>query len=373
MRILYVRNAFSYDFGGAERLVVHFGKEALLNDIETIVVSRQSSLLAYAQVQGVPTIRSWWWSRQNWSGWRVIGFPVYVFWQIILFFWYLQLILRTKPTSVHLMSKDDFIAGTFAAKLLNKTIVWTDPADLKHLFRNHRSWCKNPIGKLVYISAKLADKVTLVSDSERKLIEVSLGRNVPKNFEVIHVAGKDESAKPVKRTDKSVVFCSTSRLVIAKGIQEIISAFNDKRVAGLDYELWLVGDGPDKEQFVTQADGNVKIKFIGQTAQPLEYVVASDVFVQPTHHEGFSLSLAEAAMLGKPMIASNVGGNPELVNEANGILFEVKNVDELVEAIITLGKDRKLREKLGAQARKDYKEKFDFSVIYKKKFMKIYR
>ena len=373
MRILYVRNAFSHDFGGAERLVVHFAKEALLNDMEALVVSRQKSLLAYAESLEVPHTTGWWWSQQDWSGWRVLGFPIYVLWQIVLFFWYLQLIVRTKPSSVHLMSKDDFIAGTFAGRLLGKTVVWTDCADLKHLFRNHRTWFKNPVGKLVYLSAKFANVVTLVSNSEQALIEESLGKKVPSNFEVIHTAGKDESATPVERPKNTVIFCSTSRLVIAKGIQEIIAAFNSNEIKGLGYELWLVGDGPDKEQFLAEAKGNNSIKFIGQTPQPLSYVIASDVFVQPTHHEGFSLSLAEAAMLGKPMIASNVGGNPELVNETNGILFTVKDVPDLIQAVLTLGKDANLREKLGKQARKDYKEKFDFAVIYKQKFLKIYR
>lgn len=373
MRILYVRNAFSHDFGGAERLVVHFGKEALLNDIEALVVSRQKSLLAYAESQNVPFAKGWWWSWQDWSGWRVVGFPVYVLWQLVLFFWYVQFILRTKPTTVHLMSKDDFIAGTLAARFLGKTVVWTDCADLKHLFRNHGVWYKNPIGKLVYLAAKAANLVTLVSNSEQALIEESLGKTVPNNFKVIHVAGKDEAATPVERPKNAVIFCSTSRLVIAKGIQEIIAAFNSEEVRKTGYKLWLVGDGPDKEQLVSEAGGNENIVFIGQTPQPLSYVLASDVFVQPTHHEGFSLSLAEAAMLGKPMIASNVGGNPELVNSENGILFSVKDVSELIDAVLKLGKDAALREKLGKQARKNYKEKFDFAVIYKQKFISVYK
>jgi glycosyltransferase involved in cell wall biosynthesis len=92
----------------------------------------------------------------------------------------------------------------------------------------------------------------------------------------------------------------------------------------------------------------------------------------PTYHEGFSLSLTEAAMLGKPIIATEVGGNPELVNSANGILIHSKNVSDLLDAMNQLGNDKERRIKLGEQARKDYKEKFDFSRVFKERFIPLY-
>jgi glycosyltransferase involved in cell wall biosynthesis len=374
-RVLVVRNAFVYDFGGAERLAIHLARELRLNKIDAIIVSRQPRLLAYADAQGVPNFRAWWWSRQDWSGKKVLLFPIYFGWQLVLTVWYVQLIIRLKPDAVHLLSKDDFIAGTFAARLLGKRVIWSDPADLKHVFRNNRVWYKNPVGKLTYVASKLASTITLVSFSEKKLVGESLVHPLPPRFTVIHTAGRDETVVPVKRKEEdldAVVFCSTSRLVIAKGIGELVESFSRLSKNSNKYRLWLVGDGPDKGLFEKQANGDPYIVFVGHTEQPLTYLAASDIYVHPTYHEGFSLSLAEGAMLGKPMIATNVGGNPELVNEGNGLLTTVKDVDSFYEAMLKLGENEDLRKRLGAQARKDYVNNFDFAHIVREKIMPLY-
>jgi glycosyltransferase involved in cell wall biosynthesis len=375
MKVLVVRNAASYDFGGAERLAVHIAKELELNGIEAMVVSRHKQLLRYAQSTRAVYKKGWWWGQQSWSGTRALWFPVYLLWQGILTIWYLQLILRTHPDILHLMSKDDFIAGTLAARLLNKGVVWTDPADLKHVFRNHNIWYKNPIGKLVYAISPLAGSVTLVSESERILITESVGHPLPENFIVMHIAGKDEKVEAERRKpeDKdAVIFCATSRLVIAKGIGDLIEAFNELTKNSDNYRLWLVGNGPDEERFRAEAKGNIYITFLGHSDKPLAYVAAADVFVHPTHHEGFSLSLAEAAMLSKPMIATNVGGNPELVNDNNGLLVPVKDPAAFCAAMRELGGDQNLRERLGKNARHDYVTKFDFSTIVKETLVTLY-
>jgi len=267
------------------------------------------------------------------------------------------------------MGKDDFIAGTVAGRLLGKGVVWTDPADLKHIFLNHAIWYKNPVGKLVYLVSHLAHAIMLVSKSEIQLTSESVGHALPKNFVVMYSTGKDEVVEhPQARNaaDKNaVIFCATSRLVEAKGISDLVQAFNKLVKDSDNYRLWLVGNGPDEERFHAEAKGNNYITFVGHSDKPLTYVAAADVFVHPTHHEGFSLALAESAMLGKPMIATNVGGNPELVTKDNGILVPLKDSDALCKAMQTLGQDRQLRERLGAQARRDYTAHYNFANIVK--------
>lgn len=375
MKILIIRNAFSHDFGGAERLAVHLAQELALNDIAPLVVSRQQKLLDYASSSNVPILRGWWWSQQNWSGRLALLFPLYLIWEFLLFCWYVNIITRYPVNAVHIMSKDDFIAATFAAKLLRKRVIWTDPADLKHIFANHKKWHKNPVGKLVYLASMHADYIGLVSHSEQSLIEDSLGGNIPANFHVMHIAGKDELVTPIVRSIEdrdAVVFCSTSRLVKAKGIGELIEGFNRLSRDDNRFRLWLVGDGPDKDIFTKQAKGNKYINFIGHSKTPLRYVAAADVFVHPTHHEGFSLSLTEAAMLGKPMVATRVGGNPELVNKQNGMLVPAKDPESLYEAMKKIGTDSSMRLRLGRAARTDYREKFDFSTIVSRQLIPLY-
>ena len=374
MNILIVRNAYIQDFGGAERLSTHLAEELRAGGYPAILVSRQPRLLEYAKNKNIPTVKGWWWSRQDWHGAGLLLFPVYIIWQILLVMWYLLIIKKHRIDAIHLLSKDDFIAGTIAGKILRKKVIWTDCADLKHVLKNNHTWYKNPVGKLVFWASKKADAVCLVSNSEKRLIEKSVASPLPDNYIVVHIAAKRQMAKPIKRiaADRNaVIFCSTSRLVEAKGIGELIAAYSSIEKSG-DFRLWLVGDGPDEKHFRKMANGVKTIVFVGHTTSPLPLVSASDIFVQPTHHEGFSLSLTEAAMLGKPMIATNVGGNPEIVNDKNGMLVPVKNAGQLSEAMLKLGKNKPLQLKLGKRAAVDYSSSFDFSKIVKTKIISIY-
>ena len=374
MKIVIVRNAYSYDFGGGERFPVHFAQELNKLGNKTLVVSAQKRLLQYAAEQGVASHKALWWSRQNWSGLRVLLTPIYIMWQCVLTVWYISLLFRERPDVLHLQSKDDFIAGTIAGRLLKRRIIWTDHADLKHVFKNHQIWYKNPIGKIVYACSRWAHAVTLVSESEGRLIIEDLGHALPHNFTVIHNGVSEQHIKSIKRAPKdenSVIFCSTSRLVTAKGIGELLLAFQQFK-PDEDVRLWLIGDGPEKKRFVTEARGDSRIVFWGHQENPLPLLSAADVFLQPTHHEGFSLSIVEATMLGKALIVTNVGGNPEIADSSNALLVQPKDDHELFQAMHRLFMDKKLREKLSAGSRKRFQEGFDFRIIVKERFMPLY-
>lgn len=373
MKVLIIRNSFEHNFGGAERLAVLVGEELKKNELDPVVISRQSRLLTFADAQGIKHHKGLWWAQQNWSGVMALLFPIYLLWQLVLFFWYIGLMLRHRPDAVHAMSKDDFIAATLAGKLLGKPVFWTDPADLKHLFANHHIWYKNPVGKLVYIVSKLANVVTLVSKSEQALIEESLHHPTPANFRVVYMVGRDEIVKPIERNEKdAIIFCATSRLVVAKGIGELIDAFNQVSRENPTYRLWIVGDGPDAEQFHAQAKDNQAIEFLGHQDNPLQYLAAADIYVHPTHHEGFSLALAEAAMLAKPIIATNVGGNPELVGDKNGLLVPIKDATALAAAMRQLAGDASDRATMGEHARDDFVDKFDLAKVIKEEIIPLY-
>ncbi len=373
-RLAVIRNAYSYDFGGAERLAAHIAQEAQTNGWTSYVVTHQEQLLRYAASLGLVTNTGWWWSRQNWGGKRALLFPIYIVWQLCLLGWYLQLFLQLKIDAVHIMSRDDFIAATLAAKILGKHVIWTDTADLKYIYKNMTVWYKNPVGRLVRFVGRWARAIILVSYSEKALIEKELSQTLPANYSVIHIAGRDEKVKPRARSaadKKAVIFCATSRMVTAKGIGELIEAFRRLSPEYPNVRLWLLGDGPERSRFEAMAD-NPHIVFVGHTNKPLEYLAASDVFVHPSYHEGFSLAIAEAAMLGKPMVVTDIGGNPELVNQGNGILIPIKNADALYQAMCSLVNNPALRQKLGQAARQDYVTKFDFATIMKKEIVPLY-
>lgn len=374
-KILIIRNAYAHDFGGGERFPVELANELKNHGYNPIIISRSPKLLDFAKSRQITTIKGWWWSHQDFSGIKTALFPLYLIWQLLLTAWYSGLIIKFRPEVVHPQSRDDFIAATLAGKLSAKRVIWTDHADLKYVWQNHRVWYKNPVGKLVYFVSRFADTITLVSRSEQKLIEEQLGNPLPEKFRVIHNGVRTPNIRPMKRNpeDKdAVVFVATSRLVTAKGIGELIEAFkqiDDKS----NVRLWLLGEGPEAEKYQKQAAGHEHISFLGFPENALSYVAAADIFVHPSYHEGFSISLVEAAALGKPIIACNVGGNPEIVKDRqNGLLIPPKDVTALSKAMAELMADQRLRQQYGLVAKRTYQENFVFEQIVAERFVPLY-
>ncbi len=375
MRVLIVRNSYSFNFGGAERLAVSIASELQRHSVEPIVVSRQERLLGFATKRIVRAHKGFWWSHQDWSGFWLLLLPVYVLWQVVLVFWYLHLVLRYRLDVLHLMSRDDFIAGTIAGRLCRRPVVWTDCADLKHIYRNNGVWYKNPVGKMVYACSRLATAVTLVSKSEKTLVEASLGHESPANYRVMYLVCPDQKVSPASDADKQedIVICSTSRLVVDKGIGDLIQAFDVVTGTNQAVGLWIIGDGPDETQFKSEADANSHIHFLGYKENPLQYLIAADIYVHPTYHEGFSLSLAEAAMLGKPIVATDVGGNPELLAEGGGLLVKPRNASELSDALTQLVQNPSQRKQFGEESRAAFLKNFNLETVVGNDLLSVYR
>jgi glycosyltransferase involved in cell wall biosynthesis len=375
-RALLIRNAASYDFGGAERFVITLADVLQKNGWEAAVVTKHARITSEAATAGVTTIRCPWLTHQDFSGWRIALTPLYALWQLYLTLWYVRLIARFKPDVVHAQSKDDFIAATRAGKLLKKRVVWTDHADLKYVFQNVPVWYKNPVGKMVRRASRRADAVTVVSKNEGRLVAEALGlAELPANYHVVYNGIVDTDIEPMPREDadrQAVIFCATSRLVTPKGIGELIAAF--KQIAGEgDMRLWLVGDGPEEAAFKTAAGNDPHIVFKGFSPDALRWLAAADVFVHPSYHEGFSLSIIEAGMLAKPIIACETGGNPEAVQDnETGLLIPIKDADALAGAMRRLATDKPLRERLASNARSSYEQHFRFDTIVTEQFIPLY-
>jgi len=373
-KILMIRNAYSYDFGGGERMPVDIAAELTLLGFNVLIVSQSKKLLDYASSKNIKSIRGWWWSHQNWSGYRVVFTPVYFIWQLLLMVWYLTLFIKHRPQVIHAQSKDDFIAATLAGRMLGKKIVWSDQADLKYIYHNVFTWNKNPVGKLVWLCGKLASCVILTSQSDKFLIEQAVNRKLPKQYRIVYNGIPDQPELINKqRSGKITVFAATSRLVTAKGIGELIEAFKRLSKEHSDIELWLFGEGPEETKFKKMAEGDDRIFFKGFPRNTLEQVAKADIFVHPSYLEGFSISLIEAAMLAKPIIACRVGGNPEIVtSNVNGFLVPEKDVAALQAAMETLATEKDLRERFGKKSRELYEANFELSRVVKEEYLKIY-
>ena len=372
---ILIRNASASDFGGAERYVVFLAQELQKYGLKPIIFTGHSGIIDFAKNNSIDYKRTPYLKQQNWTGWRTLLLPLYLVFEIYLFLYYLYLFKKYGACTVHTQSKDDFIAATYAGKLLNKTIIWGDHADLKYILRNTNQIGRNYNGKIVLSAAKKADKIILNSFGDEAAIKEVLPRNhwLFEKTVVIHNGVVDKFKEYNKKPSQNVTFILICRLVIDKGVGEAITAFKNLAKKYDNLRLVIVGDGPDIKEFKQLTKSNSKIEFKGYQPDPLKFLAKADCFLQPTYNEGLSLSLLEACMMQKPIITTNVGGNPEVItHQKNGLLIPAKDAKALEQAMEIIYQQPKLADKLAKQARQNYLKSFNFCKLVAKDIIPLY-
>jgi sugar transferase (PEP-CTERM/EpsH1 system associated) len=146
---------------------------------------------------------------------------------------------------------------------------------------------------------------------------------------------------------------AAGRLVPIKSYATLFRAAHVLLRAGHDVSVLLVGEGPERAALEREAAplGDRAI-FLGQRNDLPLLLNAMDAFAQTSICEGMSNAILEAMASGLPVLASNVGGNPELVtHELTGLLFSLGNVSALAENAALLVRNTNLCQKLGETAR----------------------
>lgn len=119
-----------------------------------------------------------------------------------------------------------------------------------------------------------------------------------------------------------------------------------------DLQLLLLGNGPDEAALKQATVGLDNVSFEGFSDDLGSYLAAMDLFVFPSRFEGLGSVLLDAMRSGLPVIASRVGGIPEIVqHQTNGLLVTPGDANELAAAIKQLHADAKLRQQLGKNAK----------------------
>lgn len=127
------------------------------------------------------------------------------------------------------------------------------------------------------------------------------------------------------------------------------------------WRLRLVGDGPLLTDAVSLASSlgiTDRVDFLGARTDVAQLLASSDIFVLASRFEGLPISILEAMRAGLPVVASNVGGVPELVTDKSGILVPASDPDSLATAIRQLVASHELRIRLGRNGRIKFKKDF---------------
>jgi sugar transferase (PEP-CTERM/EpsH1 system associated) len=212
---------------------------------------------------------------------------------------------------------------------------------------------------------EIADRVLAVSFQLRRLHATRTG--FPEDrITVIHNGvdhrrfSADEERRRIIRAElgiNSCEFCvgSVANLLPVKDHMTLLAGFGKAIEQGGTWRLLLVGEGPERARLTAFIDIHPALKdrvtFLGSSSRVPDLLRAMDVFVLPSVSEGICNALLEAMSTGLPVIATNVGGNPEVVVDREcGLLFPVGDVTSLASNLVALRLDADVRRRLGQGA-----------------------
>lgn len=155
-----------------------------------------------------------------------------------------------------------------------------------------------------------------------------------------------------------------------KGWQEWIEAVPQVLQAVPDAHFWIAGQGPLRPQYEALAHElgvAHRVKFLGFRRDVADVMNALDVMALASHREPFGIVYVEAMLLGKPCIACDAGGAPDVVqNGETGLLVPPRNPQKIAEAMIHLAQNRDKAKEMGAEGREYALEHFGWQKTVEK-------
>ena len=171
--------------------------------------------------------------------------------------------------------------------------------------------------------------------------------------------------RPTELTGASVVIGVVAVLRPEKSVTTLVEAFARIAPAHPGAHLLIVGSGPMSKplaELASQRGISAQCHFQPSTAEVTPWLRAIDIFVLPSLSEAFSNSIMEAMACGCCVIASRVGGNPELVIDGEtGLLFEKANAADLAGQLALLIEDEGLRQRLAENGTRRIQEQFSLA------------
>jgi len=216
--------------------------------------------------------------------------------------------------------------------------------------------------KIVCVSLAVKDFVVEIEGiSEKKTCLIYNGVGQPGLFECDTDSDVDRKSLGLGQDD--IIVITVASLTPHKGHGVLIDATRIALKRHKHIRLLIVGDGPLRNRLKTYAiksGFSSTVVFAGQRNDIYHLLGLSDIFVLPSIlREGLPVSIAEALAMSKPVIGSNLGGIPEVIeDEINGLLVTPGNPYELATAIDRLAIDSSMRTRMGMNGRKIYEEKF---------------
>jgi glycosyltransferase involved in cell wall biosynthesis len=273
---------------------------------------------------------------------------------IKIFFELLKIFKKEKPDIIHLNSSKVGFLGALAGRLCGiKKIIFTAHG---WVFNEDRNFIEK---KFFYILQKLtvifSHKTIAVSNVVKKQIKIKknkiivinngiqdldfLSKNLARESLLIKIFQKNPGAVD-KITDKKIWLGTISELHKNKGLEYIIEAVSKIKE---DVILLIIGEGEQRkklEEDIIKYGASNKIFILGKIENAYSYLKAFDLFTLTSITEALPYVLLETGKAKIPVIASNVGGIPEIIEDnKTGLLTIPKNIEDIKEKLLTLIKN----------------------------------
>jgi glycosyltransferase involved in cell wall biosynthesis len=184
--------------------------------------------------------------------------------------------------------------------------------------------------------------------------------------------------KPKELNENKFNILFVGNLLIAKGVDILLEAFALINKENPDIGLIFVGDGEEKTKLIDRSRElglNDKVKFYGKVEYDLIPTIMhySDILILPSIEEGVGRVILEAMAMKLPVIASNVGGIPLVIeNNKDGLLFEVGDIDTLKDNVLLLINNKTFSEKMTNAAYEKFINNYEYEVSMDK-FLDMYK
>jgi len=348
MKILY--GITKSNFGGAQRYVFELALEAKKRNHDVaVLLGGRGTLRETLQKNGVRVISL-----------ESIQRDISLVRETKSFFQICQILKNEKPDVFHINSSKMGGLGALAGRVSGiKKIVFTSHG---WAFNEPRPlWQKFVIKIFVWLTLLLSHKTICVSQETRR--QVSSFPFIKNKLTVVY-NGLNEFplASPAPR--KVLTVGVLAELHKIKGLDVLLQAWS-KFTKKHDGKLIIIGEGEEKEnlmRLVKELEITNSVEFRGYVNDARSRLLDFDIFVLPSRSENLPYALLEAGLAGLPVIASSVGGIPEIVESGiSGVLVPPEDSETLFSSLVLLSEDEALRTRLGTALRASTEEKFSFS------------
>lgn len=277
---------------------------------------------------------------------------------------------RTKPDVILQYTIKPNIYGSLAASLLRIPTV-NNVCGLGTAFLNKGIVSKIAMG-MYKLSFKFPKLIYFQNNDDKHFFEEN---KIIKDNETQVLPGSGINLKhfqPSKKAEnKKFTFLLISRLIHDKGILEYIDAIKYLKEKGVEASFQILGNKDTEhrrgisEDIINGWIENNTVEYLGGTDDVRPFINKADCVVLPSYREGTPKSLLEAASSAKPIVATNVAGCTNIVQDnVNGLLCNVKDSKDLankLEAMSNLPKTR--LEEMGKESRKIVEDRFDEQIV----------